>query len=108
MTRAGILIAGKRDVAGYRQRRRIDDGHDYDRAEEKGGRTMADQKALACKTKPAKVDVGAGPKAGLNGVDESPLRGERAEPWAAGFVTSEGIHIPLFVPRVPQELGESL
>ena len=66
---------------------------------------MADQKVLARKANPSRLDIHGAPKARLNDVDESSPGDERAEPWTAGFVTSEGTHIPLFVPRVPQEFA---
>jgi hypothetical protein len=40
-----------------------------------------------------------------NDTDENPdpSRGARTKAWAEGFVTSEGAHIPLFVPHATEE-----
>lgn len=38
---------------------------------------------------------------------ESHPGGEHTVPWAAGFVTAEGAHIPLFIPPAPRELGSA-
>lgn len=48
------------------------------------------------KAEPSRVDVP--PKPGLKVADQiAPPGGAREEPWADGFVTSNGTHIPLFL-----------
>jgi len=46
-----------------------------------------------------RINVARAPKAGQNDLDVDALRSERAVRWADGFVSADGIHIPLFVPQ---------
>jgi hypothetical protein len=69
---------------------------------------MTNQKAVAGNSKRSRVDLGGTALTGLSDVVERSLRGDLAARWAAGFVTADGIHIPLFVSQAAQQLSEGL
>jgi len=59
---------------------------------------MPDLKGLDWRGEPSRGEVPRLRKPGLHIADQISPGGAREEPWAAGFVTSNGTHIPLFVP----------
>lgn len=60
---------------------------------------MADSKTIGCNVELPRVDFGRAPEAGLADAGEGLRSGGDSQSWAAGFVTSEGAHMPLFVPN---------
>ena len=74
------------------------------------GGSMVSREALAWKTTASRMDIADTPSHLLNQcvnsdvvVESISRRGTSEEPWADGFITPEGTHIPLFVPLAPRD-----